>query len=41
MPEPGVLRRVVCDGRCIVSVGYSVPYDYDATDIAHTRGNED
>jgi DNA-binding CsgD family transcriptional regulator len=33
MPEPGVLRRLVCEGRCVVSVGRSVVYDFDVTDI--------
>jgi hypothetical protein len=32
MPEPAVLRRVVRDGRCVVSVGRSVVYDVDVAD---------
>ncbi|HEX2808961.1 MAG TPA: helix-turn-helix domain-containing protein, partial [Kineosporiaceae bacterium] len=32
MPEPGVLRRVVCAGRCVVSAGRSVVYDFDVED---------
>ena len=32
MPEPAVLRRVVCDGRCVVGVGRSVVYDFDVAD---------
>src|SRR5664280_2896580 len=32
MPEPAVLRRVVCDGRCVVSAGRSVVYDFDVAD---------
>ncbi len=33
MPEPGVLRLLVCEGRCVLSVGRSVVYDFDVTDI--------
>jgi transposase len=33
MPEPGVLRRLVCEDRCVVSVGRSVVYDFDVTDV--------
>jgi uncharacterized YccA/Bax inhibitor family protein len=32
MPEPGVLRRVVCAVRCVVSAGRSVVYDFDVED---------
>ena len=32
MPEPAVLRRVVCDGRCLVSAGRSVVSDFDVAD---------
>src|SRR5665647_1398728 len=33
MPEPVVLALVVCDGRCLVSVGRSLVYRFDVDDI--------
>ena len=33
MPEPVVLALVVCDGRCLVSVGRSLVYHFDVDDI--------
>lgn len=32
IPGPGVLRPVVCDGRCVISAGRLVVYDFDVTD---------
>src|SRR5674476_1284834 len=33
MPEPVVLALVICDGRCLVSVGRSLVYRFDVDDI--------
>src|SRR5665648_1229919 len=33
MPEPVVLALVVCDGRCLVSVGRSLVYRFEVEDI--------
>src|SRR5674476_497920 len=33
MPEPVVLALVVCDGRCLVSVGRSLVYRFAVDDI--------
>ena len=33
MPEPGVLRRMVDAGQCVVVFGRAVLYRFDAADI--------